>query len=84
MPKNTADQTATNVLDAFFDTAAGGIQYQADVAGSVVDQLIGTDPHALVRSIPGVPESMVEMLSDGLVNVLKAQVLKKLAPESTE
>lgn len=74
-PKLTAEKLVTGV----FDVLEGDNVFKAEVAGEVVDQLIGSDPHALVRSISGVPESMVEMISDGLVNALKAQVLKRIS-----
>ena len=74
----TAEETATKLVDGTFEVLMGDHAYKAKVAASIVDQMIGSDPHALVSSIPGIPPSMFEALSDGLIGALEGAVLKKL------
>ena len=74
----TPQETAAKLVDGTFEVLQGDHAYKAKVAAQIVDQMIGSDAHALVRSIAGVPESLVETFSDGLVGALEAAVLKKL------
>jgi len=80
----TAEETAVKLVEATFDTLQGGKDYQADVAAAIVDQLFGSDPHALVRGIAGIPESMVEMITDGLIKALRDAVKKRIGDTPVE
>lgn len=79
----TAEMVAMNLTDSVFAIIDGDAQFKADVAGHVVDALIGSDPHSLVRSIKGVPESMVELISDGLISALKENLVTRLVKSAT-
>jgi len=79
---STPQETAAKLVEGTFEVLGGDAAYKAKVAAEIVDQMIGSDPHALVRSIAGMPESLVETVSDGLVDALEAAVLKKLSPPS--
>jgi hypothetical protein len=70
--------TAEKLVSGTFEVLEGDAAYKAKVAAQIVDQLIGSDPNALVRSISGMPEEMVELVSDGIVQALENAVLKRL------
>jgi len=53
--------------------------FKADVIDEIVDQLIGTDPTAVVGSIKGLPAELVELVSDGISDALKDALKKKWA-----
>jgi len=74
----TPKDTATKLVDGTFETLAGDNAYKASVAANIVDQLIGSDPHALLASIPGIPVELFEVISDGLIGALEAAVLRRL------
>ena len=74
----TPKETAAKLLDGTFEFIENDTPYKAKVAAQLVDQLIGNDPHALVRSIAGIPEDLVEVISDGIVNALEQAVLVRL------
>lgn len=74
----TPQETAQKLTEGTFEVLQSSNAYKAQVASQIVDQLIGSDPHALVRTIPGIPESLFETISDGLVGALEAAVLRKL------
>ena len=78
MPDKTPDETAAALVGGLFDILEGDNAYKAKVVAGVVDQLIGSDPHALVSSIAGMPAQLVETVSDGIIDALEAAVLKKL------
>lgn len=69
---------ATNMIDGTMAVLTGTPQFKADVVGEVVDQLLGDDPHALVRGAPGLPPAMFEPMSDWVILQLKVQLLKRL------
>jgi len=74
----TPQETAQKLVDGTFEVLTSDNTYKAEVAASIADQLIGSDPHALVSTVPGIPASLVETISDGLIEVVKAAILKKL------
>lgn len=74
--------TAEKLVSGTFEMLEGDAAYKAKVVAQIVDQMIGSDPHALVTSIPGIPTALVETISDGLVSALEAAILKKLTPPS--
>jgi len=74
----TPEETAEKLVGAVFEVLEGDNAYKAKTAAAVVDQLIGSDPHALVSSIAGMPPALVETISDGIVQALEAAILKRL------
>lgn len=78
-PKVTAEKLVTGT----FEMLEGDDIFKAKVASQIVDQLIGSDPHALVRTIPGIPESLFETISDGLVSALEVAILRRLTSPPT-
>ena len=78
------EETAAKLVDGTFEVLEGSAEYKAKVAAQIVDQMIGSDPHALVRTIPGIPEPLFETISDGLVGALEAAVLKRLTAPPTD
>jgi len=51
--------------------------FKADVVDEVIDLLLGDDPTAIVKSIKGIPSSMVEMITDGISDALKTELKKR-------
>jgi len=82
---NTPEQTADNLLSAIFDTARGGVDYQAKVGRNILDGLIGTDKNAIVQEIKimnqEIPAAAVEMVTDQIFNMLEAGIIAKLTAE---
>lgn len=76
----TPAETAAMLVEGTFAVLQGDTAYKAQVVAQIVDQMIGSDPRALVRSIAGVPEVLVEAISDGLVMALEAAIMKRLTP----
>ena len=74
-----AAETARKLVDGTFEVLEGDNAFKAKVAAQIVDQMIGSDPHALVKSIAGVPEALVEPISDALVAALETKVLEKIS-----
>ncbi len=62
-----------------FEFVTSDATYKADVVDEAIDMLIGTDPTALVKGIKGLPAEMVELVSDGISDALKAAIKAKLA-----
>ncbi len=52
--------------------------FQIEVADELIDALIGNDPTAIVKEIKGIPADLVEVVSDGLADALKAALKQKL------
>ncbi len=72
------DETAAKLVSGVFEVLEGDSAYKAKVIAGCIDQLIGSDPHALVSSIAGMPAQLVETVSDGIIDALEAAVLKRL------
>ena len=79
----TPDETAAKLVAAVFEVLEGDNEYKAKVVAGIVDQMIGSDPHALVSSIAGMPPALVETVSDGIIQALEAAILKRLEPPVT-
>jgi hypothetical protein len=75
-------ETAGKLVNGTFEVLEGDNAFKAQVAAGIVDELFGSDTHALVRTIPGIPESLFETISDGLVAALEGAVLKRLNGEA--
>jgi len=70
--------TAQNLINGLFDVLQGDNAFKAKTMASIIDQLIGSDTNAVVKHIPGIPESIFETISDGLIGALENAILTKL------
>ena len=80
MPEKTPEQTSADLVAGVFAVIEGDAAYKAKVLRGVIDNLVGNDPNAIVRKISGLPESLVETVTDGLLDAIEGAVVEKLTP----
>ena len=74
-PKDVAHSLVTSLQDFLaMDRFKKG-----EVAAEAVDLLLGTDPTALIESVPGLTPTLFELLTDALKEQVKERFLQ--APE---
>ena len=71
-------EAAAQLVNALAFTLAADTAYKAEVAAAIVDEMLGTNPHAIVSQIRGIPPELFELISDGLVQAIKAEAIKRL------
>lgn len=69
---------AKTTATALIEFVTSGAADKADVIDEIIDQLIGTDPGAIVSNIKGLPAEFVELVSDGISDALKTAIKAKL------
>jgi hypothetical protein len=70
-------EAAAGQINALFTVIEGDAVVRADFIAGLVDELIGTDPHAILDNIPGLSADLTETMSDGLISAIKAAALRR-------
>lgn len=69
---------AKNLVETLAIVLSSDNAFKAETAAAIVDELLGTDPHAFLRQVKGIPPELFEMISDGIVQAIKAEAIKRL------
>jgi hypothetical protein len=72
------------MVDGVFDTMDGDPAYRARVVRTIIDNLVGNDPRAIVSNIKGLPADMVELVTDAIFDAIEAAALKRFSPPAAD
>lgn len=78
----TADEIGRQLYKSVDAFLALGPEGKADAIKGAADEAIGDEEQAILKSIPGIPDSLVEAGSDTLLNIIHAAVLNKFLKQA--